>query len=67
MTIELFGRIHLSLRQHYKILTRAIRLETDAGHGAGTPISKAIKQAADRYSFACYNMGIIPDLAKKDM
>lgn len=44
-----------------------IRIETDAGHGAGTPISKAIEQAADRYSFAWYNMGIIPDLAKKDM
>ena len=44
-----------------------IRIETDAGHGAGTPISKAIEQAADRYSFAWYNMGIIPELAKKDM
>ena len=44
-----------------------IRIETDAGHGAGTPVSKAIEQAADRYSFAWYNMGIIPDLAKKDM
>jgi prolyl oligopeptidase len=44
-----------------------IRIETDAGHGAGTPISKSIEQAADRYSFAWYNMGIIPELAKKDM
>jgi prolyl oligopeptidase len=44
-----------------------IRIETDAGHGAGTPISKAIEQAADRYSFAWYNMGVIPELAKKDM
>ena len=44
-----------------------IRIETDAGHGAGTPISKAIEQAADRYSFAWYNMGVIPDIAKKDM
>ena len=44
-----------------------IRIETDAGHGAGTPISKYIEQAADRYSFAWYNMGIIPDVAKKDM
>ena len=44
-----------------------IRIETDAGHGAGTPISKAIEQAADRYSFAWHNMGVIPDIAKKDM
>ena len=44
-----------------------IRIESDAGHGAGTPISKAIEQAADRYSFAWYNMGVIPEIAKKDM
>ena len=44
-----------------------IRIETDAGHGAGTPISKAIEQAADLYSFAWYNMGVVPDIAKKDM
>ena len=44
-----------------------IRIETNAGHGAGTPTSKQIEQAADRYSFAWYNMGVIPDVAKKDM
>ncbi len=44
-----------------------IRIETDAGHGAGTPISKTIEQVADRYAFAWYNMGVIPELAKKDM
>ena len=44
-----------------------IRIETDAGHGAGTPTSKRIEQEADRYSFAWYNMGVIPELAKKDM
>ncbi len=44
-----------------------IRIETDAGHGAGTPISKQIEQLADRYSFAWYNMGVIPDFAKDDM
>ena len=38
-----------------------IRIETDAGHGAGTPTSKRIEQAADRYSFAFYNMGIHPE------
>ena len=44
-----------------------IRIETDAGHGAGTPTSKRIEQEADRYSFAWYNMGIVPDLVKEDM
>ena len=44
-----------------------IRIETDAGHGAGTPTSKRIEQAADRYAFAFYNMDIVPELAKKDM
>lgn len=44
-----------------------IRIETDAGHGAGTPISKTIEQVADRYAFAWYNMGVIPEIAKKDM
>ncbi|TRX61276.1 S9 family peptidase [Fulvivirga sp. M361] len=42
-----------------------IRIETDAGHGAGTPISKRIEQVADIYSFAWYNMGVIPPLAKE--
>ncbi|GAB5522562.1 MAG: prolyl oligopeptidase family serine peptidase [Roseivirga sp.] len=42
-----------------------IRIETDAGHGAGTPISKTIDQVADSYAFAWYNMGVIPPLAKK--
>lgn len=44
-----------------------IRIETNAGHGAGTPTSKQIEQAADLYSFAWYNMGIVPDIAKKEM
>ena len=34
-----------------------IRIETDAGHGAGTPTSKIIEQIADIYSFTLYNMG----------
>jgi prolyl oligopeptidase len=44
-----------------------IRIETDAGHGAGTPISKAIDQQADVYSFVWYNMDIVPPLAKESM
>lgn len=43
-----------------------IRIETDAGHGAGTPISKVIEQQADRYAFVWYNMGIIPPIAKEE-
>ncbi|MCF2828505.1 MULTISPECIES: prolyl oligopeptidase family serine peptidase [unclassified Pseudoalteromonas] len=35
-----------------------IRIETNAGHGAGTPISKTIEQYADIYGFTLYNMGI---------
>jgi prolyl oligopeptidase len=35
-----------------------IRIETDAGHGAGTPISKTIDQYADIYAFTLWNMGI---------
>jgi prolyl oligopeptidase len=34
-----------------------IRIETDAGHGAGTPVSKTIEQYADIYGFTLYNMG----------
>lgn len=44
-----------------------IRIETDAGHGAGTPISKTIEQKADAYAFAWYNMGFIPPVAKEKM
>ncbi|MEJ6472798.1 prolyl oligopeptidase family serine peptidase [Pseudoalteromonas piscicida] len=35
-----------------------IRIETNAGHGAGTPISKTIEQYADIYGFMLYNMGV---------
>ncbi|MEM9757803.1 MAG: prolyl oligopeptidase family serine peptidase [Pseudomonadota bacterium] len=35
-----------------------IRIETDAGHGAGTPTSKIIDQYADVFSFALNAMGI---------
>ena len=40
-----------------------IRIETDAGHGAGTPVSKTIEQYADIYAFTLYNMGFT-ELAK---
>ena len=34
-----------------------IRIETNAGHGAGTPVSKTIEQYSDIFGFALYNMG----------
>ncbi len=35
-----------------------IRIETNAGHGAGTPVSKTIEQYADIFGFTLYNMNI---------
>ncbi len=35
-----------------------IRIETDAGHGAGTSIEKRINQTADTLSFTLFNLGI---------
>lgn len=35
-----------------------IRIETKAGHGAGTPVSKTIEQYADIFAFTLWNMGI---------
>lgn len=34
-----------------------IRIETKAGHGAGTPVSKQIEQYADIFAFTLWNMG----------
>ena len=44
-----------------------IRIETDAGHGAGTPVSKTIEQYADIFGFTLYNMGfeILPSKTKE--
>ncbi len=35
-----------------------IRIETSAGHGAGTPVNKRIEAQADIYSFTLWNMGV---------
>ena len=34
-----------------------IRIETNAGHGAGTPVAKTIEQYSDIYGFTLFNMG----------
>ena len=46
-----------------------IRIETDAGHGAGTPVSKRIEQYADIFGFTFYNMGfkVLPSKTKGKM
>ncbi|UGU14327.1 prolyl oligopeptidase family serine peptidase [Sinomicrobium kalidii] len=48
-----------------------IRIETNAGHGAGTPISKTIEQTADIFGFTLYQMGYKelpdPEVIKKEM
>ncbi len=35
-----------------------IRIETNAGHGAGKPTAKIIEEVADKWAFMLYNMGI---------
>ncbi len=44
-----------------------IRIETNAGHGAGMSIEKVIELYSDMYSFAWYNMGVIPEMVKREL
>ncbi len=37
-----------------------IRIETNAGHGAGKPTEKVIEEYTDMFAFMMYNMGITP-------
>ena len=37
-----------------------IRIESNAGHGAGKPLDKAVDEIVDIYSFMFYNMGVEP-------
>jgi prolyl oligopeptidase len=43
-----------------------IRIDVQSAHGASN-LNKAIETIADQYSFAWYNMGIVPPLAKGGM
>lgn len=48
---------HLQAKQGGNTPT-LIRIETQAGHGAGTPVSKIIDQHADILGFTLFNMGV---------
>jgi prolyl oligopeptidase len=43
-----------------------IRIDTKSGHGSSN-LSKALDVQADQFSFAWYNMGVMPPLVKKSM
>ncbi len=46
-----------------------IRIETDAGHGAGTPVSKTIDLYTDIFGFTLYNMGyrVLPEKVNSEI
>jgi len=51
-----------------------IRIEKEAGHGSGTPVSKIVEQYADKFGFALFNMGfsdlpvpLVPKQSLKDV
>ena len=39
---------------------KLIRIESNAGHGSGKPLSKSLDEYADVYSFIFYNLGVTP-------
>ena len=39
---------------------KLIRIESNAGHGAGKPLSKSLDEYSDIYSFIFYNLGVEP-------
>jgi prolyl oligopeptidase len=43
-----------------------IRIDTKSGHGSSN-LKKALEVTADQFSFAWYNMGVVPPLVKEDM
>ncbi len=52
-----------TLQENYKGKNPTlIRIQTNTGHGLGKPISVRINEAADKWSFAFKNMGVVPVL-----
>ena len=50
-----------TLQEHQSCSNPAlIRIETNAGHGSGKPVSKMIEEAADMWAFTMYNLGMNP-------
>ena len=43
---------------------KLIRIDSNAGHGGGKPVSKVIDEYTDIYSFIYQNLGITPDIKK---
>ncbi len=43
-----------------------IRIDSKSGHGSSN-LKKALQVVADQYSFAWYNMGVVPPVAEKNM
>ena len=44
--------------KHTGDLPVMIRIDVDAGHGAGKPLSKRIDESADIWAFVFYHLGI---------
>ena len=44
---------------------KLIRIDSNAGHGAGKPMKKVIDEQTDIYSFVFHNLGIEPSSVKK--
>lgn len=43
----------------YKDIPYMVRIDTNAGHGAGKPTSKTIEEEADVWAFTMYNLGMV--------
>jgi len=43
-----------------------IRIDVKSGHSSSN-LSKGIELKADQFSFAWYNMGVVPSMVRKDM
>jgi prolyl oligopeptidase len=53
-------------QDHAGTAPELIRIDTKSGHSASN-LKKTMETIADQYSFAWYNMGVVPPVAKDDM